>query len=151
VIFIFGLKDRQKEVSSGSFTCPHCGVPRPYKLIQAGRYFSLYFIPIFRTKDLGQYVHCQHCQHMYDLQVLTYKAPNPSERLTQEIRKELQSGMPLHMMVEKLIARQMDRTTADAYVHQAAENKTVTCSKCKFVYLLGVDRCLNCGSVLAKE
>ncbi len=148
MIFIGGLSDRQKEVSSGSFTCPHCGIPRPYKLMQAGRYFNLYFIPIFRTKDLGQYVQCQICQRNFDPQVLTYKAPSASERLEQEIRQELQSGMPLHMMVEKLIAQKMDRTTAELYVKRASEGETKTCTQCSFVYLHGVERCLNCGTSL---
>ncbi len=151
MIFIGGLSDRQKEVSSGSFTCPHCGVPRPYKLMKAGRYFSLYFIPLFRTKDLGEYVQCQHCQRTFDPQVLSYKGLSATERLEQEIRKELQSGMPLHMMVEKLISQHMDRTTADLYVKRAAGGQTVTCTQCKFDYLHGVERCLNCGSELNQD
>jgi hypothetical protein len=151
MIFIGGLSDRQKEVSSGSFTCPHCGVPRPYKLMKSGRYFSLYFIPLFRTKDLGEYVQCQVCQRMFDPQVLSYKGPSASERLVQDIRKELQTGMPLHMMVEKLVNQKMDRNTAELYVKQAAAGETVTCAQCKFVYLHGVERCLNCGSTLHGE
>jgi hypothetical protein len=146
MFFIFGLNDRQKEISSGSFTCPHCGAIRNYKLMHAGRYFSLYFLPIFKVKDLGEYVACQTCKHIYQPEVLNQKFPSAEDRLVASVRTELESGLPLHMMVQKLVSQGMGQTTADQLVQRAVGADKITCTQCGFAYINGVQRCYNCGS-----
>ena len=148
MFFIAGLADRQKEINSGSFNCPNCGVPRPYKLMRNGRYISLYFIPLLRVKDLGEYVECQVCKHLYKPEVLNYQAPSADERLVQSVRDELANGLPLHMMVQKLIAQGIDQPTAEQLVQRACNGNEIPCSQCGFVYLKGVKRCFNCGNSL---
>ena len=148
MFFIAGVADGQKEISSGSFHCPSCGVTRHYKRMRAGRYFSLYFIPLFRVKDMGEYVECQTCKHIYRPEVLTQKVPSADERLVQSVRDELLNGLPLHMMIQKLIAQGVDQSTAEQLVQRACNGYEVPCSQCGFVYLKGVKRCFNCGHAL---
>jgi hypothetical protein len=121
--------------------------------MQRGQYFSLYFIPVFRIKDLGQAVVCQHCEQAFDPVVLTRKAPieqtlSARDRLILSIRKELEEGMPVHMMKRKLISQKMDEPSVDHYVGEALDGKVVTCKECGFEYIAGVERCLNCNREL---
>jgi hypothetical protein len=69
-MIIFGTRGRIKEVGSGEFICPSCRANRQYKRKQAGRYFTLYFIPIFKVKDLGEFVECQTCGGTFKTAVL---------------------------------------------------------------------------------
>ena len=153
MFFIFGTRVKQKEISAGSFYCPHCRTQRAYKLMQVGQYFSLYFIPLFRIKDLGQHVVCQHCQQAYKPEVLNMKIPveqtlTARDRLVLSIRKELEEGMPVHMMKRKLLSQKMDELSVDQYVGEALKGKIISCNECGFEYISGVQRCLNCNSEL---
>ncbi|MBI9050924.1 MAG: zinc-ribbon domain-containing protein [Anaerolineaceae bacterium] len=121
--------------------------------MQVGQYFSLYFIPLFRIKDLGQYVVCQHCEQSYKPEVLNMKVPveqilTARDRLVLSIQKELQEGMPVHMMKRKLISQKMDEPTTEQYVSEALDGKTISCTECGFEYIAGVQRCLNCDREL---
>ncbi len=74
-MIIFGSKTRETEVGSGQFFCPHCGNYRLYTRKRVGEYFTLYFLPIFRYKTLGEVVQCQVCRQNFDPAVLTYRPP----------------------------------------------------------------------------
>ncbi len=69
-MIIFGTKGRIKEVGSGQFVCPRCRAMRLYKRKHAARYFTLYFIPVFKIKDLGEFVECQTCGGTFQTAVL---------------------------------------------------------------------------------
>ena len=69
-MIIWGSKGRQKELAEGTFYCPKCNDNRPYKKKRATRYFTLYFIPLFETKNLGEFVECQVCKTNFDPKVL---------------------------------------------------------------------------------
>ena len=64
-MIIFGTKGRTKEIGRGEFFCPNCRIQRPYIEKRISRYFTLYFIPIFPIKKLGEYVECQVCKKAY--------------------------------------------------------------------------------------
>ena len=40
--------------------------------MRVARYFTLFFIPLFRLKTLGEYIECQACRTAFDLKVLDY-------------------------------------------------------------------------------
>lgn len=61
MIIILGTKVREITRSSGEFFCPHCHTPRPYKLKRYAKYFTLFFIPLFQIKNLGEKIECQKC------------------------------------------------------------------------------------------
>lgn len=69
-MLIWGSKGRQKETGQGSFYCPKCGDVRPYKQKKVSKYFTLYFIPLFETSNIGEYVECQVCSSGFDPKIL---------------------------------------------------------------------------------
>jgi dATP pyrophosphohydrolase len=70
MIIILGTKVRVIERSSGEFYCPNCNSRRPYKLKRYAKYFTLFFIPLFQIKNLGEQVKCQKCLMAFKPDVL---------------------------------------------------------------------------------
>lgn len=64
-MIIYGHKSREVEVASGQFHCPKCDDQRPYIHKQVAQYFTLFFIPLFKIKTLGEYVECQVCRRAF--------------------------------------------------------------------------------------
>lgn len=72
-MIIWGSEGREKTLSEGTFFCPDCRADFPYQLKQLGQYFTLYFIPLFQTKDHGLFVECMVCGNKYKEDVLLSK------------------------------------------------------------------------------
>ncbi len=77
-MIIWGSKSKEKEVGAGQFHCPNCDEQSSYIHKKVGRYFTLYFIPLFQTEELGEFVECQRCQQAYKPNVLQREDPLPS-------------------------------------------------------------------------
>jgi hypothetical protein len=60
-MIIWGSKVRESRIGAGTFFCPYCAADRPYTHKRMSRYFTLYFIPLFPTSTLAQYVECGKC------------------------------------------------------------------------------------------
>ena len=69
-MLIWGSKGREKELSRGQFFCPMCNTERPYLHKKVSKMFTLYFIPLFETTNLGEFVQCQTCKSGFDPKVL---------------------------------------------------------------------------------
>ena len=69
-MIIYGHKSREVEVASGQFHCPKCDDQRPYIHKQVAQYFTLFFIPLFKIKTLGEYVECQVCRRAFKAESL---------------------------------------------------------------------------------
>jgi transcription elongation factor Elf1 len=145
-MIIFGTRVREKAIASGQFTCPNCRTGRPYSHKRVMKYFALYFIPIFKTSDLGEYIECQVCHQKYNPEVLTYKEPSPAARAMAAVKAELDSGLPLHMARQKLIDANFYPADADDNVKAAVGENPVTCPKCGFIYKNTIRSCSNCGT-----
>jgi hypothetical protein len=76
-MIIFGSRNRIKEVARGVFLCPFCRSRQPYVLKRAGQYFTLYFIPLFQIKNLGEFVECQNCAKTFNPEVLNLGQGQP--------------------------------------------------------------------------
>ena len=150
-MIIWGTRGRQIEISSGQFHCPKCDTTRPYKRKRVAQYFTLFFIPLFQIKNLGEFIECQFCHQSYKPEVLSYKPPSPAERLLVTVRKELETGTPIHMVQQKLIANGVDQESAKKLTDLATGGVQVTCSKCGFTYLGTIKLCTNCGSSLTSS
>jgi hypothetical protein len=70
-MIIWGSKAREKEIGDGQFFCPRCHAETMYTHVEINRYFTLYFIPLFRTQFLADYVQCHNCHGQFDSRVLT--------------------------------------------------------------------------------
>jgi hypothetical protein len=69
-MIIFGSKARTKVVGRGRFMCPRCQTLRPYERKKVTQHFTLYFIPLVKIDDLGEYIECTHCATRYTTSIL---------------------------------------------------------------------------------
>jgi hypothetical protein len=117
-MIIFGSKGQQKEIAQGTFYCPKCNDIRPYKQKRASKYFTLYFIPLFETKNLGEFVECQACRTTFDPKILE---PNSQAmlRLVASTRYALLHGTPPNEMKSQLMQSGADSQTADRIIQMA--------------------------------
>jgi dATP pyrophosphohydrolase len=76
MIIIVGTKVRVIELSAGKFYCPNCNTRRPYKRKRYAKYFTLFFIPLFQIKNLGEQVECQKCFTPFKPSILK-RSPKP--------------------------------------------------------------------------
>lgn len=70
MLFIWGWKARMKTIGQGIFYSPAAGQDAPYRMVEARRWFTLFFIPLIPLKVLGTYVECQLTGATYDPAVL---------------------------------------------------------------------------------
>ena len=70
-MIIWGSKARDKQIATGTFHCPSCRAASAYSHQRVSRYFTLYFIPLFPTDTLGEYVRCMRCAGEFKPLVLT--------------------------------------------------------------------------------
>jgi dATP pyrophosphohydrolase len=102
MIIILGTKIRVTERSSGEFYCPNCNSRKPYKLKRFARYFTLFFIPLFQIKNLGEQVECQKCFVSFKPRVLE-RSPKTQTGLRENKRKtgssHVKSRAPFQVLI----------------------------------------------------
>lgn len=69
-MIIWGFKARTKTLGEGTFYSPSAGRDAQYKLLEARRWFTIFFIPLIPLKVLGTYVECQATGATYDPAIL---------------------------------------------------------------------------------
>lgn len=77
---VWGFRGRNKKMSEGEFYCPDCGTYRIYFLMMVKRWFTLYWIPLFPTKELGEFAECQSCKSTFNKGVLTFDPKGDAEK-----------------------------------------------------------------------
>ena len=117
-MIIWGTKGRQKQLEQGTFYCPKCNDIRPYIRKRVSRYFTLYFIPLFETKNLGEFVECQGCKTGFDPKVLD---PGSQKilKVVAATRFALLHGTTPAQMKSQLMDSGMDAQTADKVIQMA--------------------------------
>jgi hypothetical protein len=62
-IFLFfgGTRVRHKLLGEGHFHCSACDRAARYERRQLGNWVHLYWVPLFRVRDLGEVIVCQSC------------------------------------------------------------------------------------------
>jgi hypothetical protein len=68
-VIIWGSTTKNKIVEQGEFYCPQCRGFSGYLHRCVQQYFTLYFIPLFPTSTLGEYLECQQCGGNFDLAI----------------------------------------------------------------------------------
>ena len=102
MIIILGTKVRVIELSAGKFYCPNCNSRRPYKLKRYAKYFTLFFIPLFQIKNLGEKIECQTCGMSFKPTVLEHTPKiqtAPAKRDTKTGADSLKSRAPFQVLV----------------------------------------------------
>lgn len=147
-MLIWGSKARKTDIASGEFFCPNCATNRPYKRKRVSKYFTLYFVPLFETDNLGEYIECQVCQEGFKPAVLNYEPPSAAEQVCTAVQRELEGGMPFHMLQKKLISLGLDDDGAMKIINAVAGEFRRKCPTCGFEYIGKIESCGNCGSSL---
>jgi predicted RNA-binding Zn-ribbon protein involved in translation (DUF1610 family) len=147
-MIVMGSKDRTIDLGEGRFYCPNCGVVRMYIRRRSARYFTLYFIPVFQVENKGEFVECKTCGFIYPPEALEGQHTFWGERTTLTIRTNLESGMPIHMMMRKLVGDGFNAELAFHNVWAVMGETAKTCPSCRFTYHRSVERCANCGLAL---
>jgi hypothetical protein len=113
-------------------------------------YFTLFFIPLFKVRDLGEYVECTTCHQRFEPEVLHYRPRQLTEmgRLTSTAARDLEVGMPMQMVVRKLMNAGLHEDSARGVAASAAGGSLRACPDCGMVYHQTVGRCTNCGADL---
>lgn len=70
MILVWGWRVRHKTLDSGTFFSPATGQDGPYSLVEARRWFTLFWIPLIPLKVLGTYVRCDVTEQLYDEAIL---------------------------------------------------------------------------------
>ena len=114
---ILGSIEKQRQVSEGKFFCQKCNNIRPYKRQHAASYFTLFFIPLMKTKTLADYVECQVCKSYYAPKILE---PGSQEMLKMEAisKYSLQRGTSLDEVKIQLIEAGADEEIAERIIEK---------------------------------
>jgi hypothetical protein len=97
-MIIWGSKGKSKTIDTGTFYCPNCKSHQLFKHERVSRYFTLYFIPLFETKKLGEYIECQTCLKTFKPEVLQF-------------RRQVDGGMDTYSSGPQLISSSVRSTT----------------------------------------
>jgi tellurite resistance protein len=87
VLIIWGSRGIVQSLGSGTFRCPVEDSDQTYWHQRARRWFTFFFIPIFPTGTLAEYVECASCSATYYMSVL--EAPTVADMgraLSQAVR-----------------------------------------------------------------
>jgi hypothetical protein len=149
-MIIWGSKGKTKVIGRGQFFCPRCQRLRPYEHKQVGKYFTLYFIPLFQTSNLGEYIECKVCFTPFEKSVLDYDPGLQKEMqdFLVKIQEQLDSGLPVHIIYEGLIKEGASEDVANNVIAIATKGKFKVCNECKLIYSAALSFCSNCGKKL---
>ncbi len=151
MLILMGSRGREVEVGAGTFHCPVCGTQRPYKHRRLGRYFTLYFIPIFQIEKLAEYVECQACHHVFPPEVLRGRPGGPlpdPRRILAEVGRDLETGMTIQQVQAKLMNTGLRQDVAQKVIELAAGHERRVCPRCGSLYAESARFCVKCGSPL---
>jgi hypothetical protein len=70
VIVVWGWRVRRKTLREGTFFSPATGKDGPFRLVEARRWFTLFWIPLIPLKVIGTYVECGATKQLFDPRVL---------------------------------------------------------------------------------
>jgi len=152
-MIIWGSKGKTKVEGRGTFMCPRCNSLQPYLHHVVGKYFTLYFIPLFKTKDIGEYIECQSCFMTYKPEVLEwsrdrYQANEKFKQMIGEIRENLESSIPIQFILQGLVDKGLEEQIATQLILEATNNRMAKCYQCGLAYIDSLSYCQQCGSKL---
>ncbi len=148
-MIIWGTRGRETEIGTGTFYCPKCDAQKPFTRKKVGNYFTLFFIPLFEIKKLGEYLQCAQCNTTFKPEVLNIKSITPEQRQVLTVKRDLASGTPQQMAQTKLINTGLDAEAAAQIVNQASPEEMRECDGCQLTYVVGITKCSNCGGQLS--
>jgi hypothetical protein len=148
-MIIWGTKGRETEIGQGTFYCPRCDAQKAYIHKEVSRYFTLFFLPIFKIKKLGEYLQCKACNTTFKPEVLQIEPLSQGQRILINIKGDLASGTPIQMVEKKLINAGMEPDSALKIINEIKPEIVRKCSACNLTYVAAITKCSNCGARLS--
>lgn len=112
-MIIFGTRGLSSTIEKGNFHCPQCDSLQPYKFKKSRLFFTLYFIPVFPIRKLGEYVECQTCKGTFIPRVLEYQQNQTTDAFLSEYEKALKHSMVLIMLADGEVHEDEMRTVLE--------------------------------------
>jgi hypothetical protein len=147
-MIIWGSVGRETSIGTGTFHCPQCNGQQLYDHRRVARYFTLYFIPLFPTETLGEFISCQGCKTPFKPEILHYEPPTELQQMVDATDADLQSGTPVQMARRKLLNAGAAEATANEIITACTPDGQRNCRKCDLSFAMKVRRCSNCGGSL---
>jgi uncharacterized tellurite resistance protein B-like protein len=115
---ILGTTAVTRTVGRGEFSCPECGVRRPYAYQRVQKRFAVFYLSILPLDELGEYIECQHCRGTFRTAVLEgpdadHPGSHRRRRFDAEFRPAILRIMLLMMMVDGRIELSEKRMIID--------------------------------------
>jgi zinc-ribbon family len=149
-MIIWGSRAKENVRATGEFYCPRCNETRTYKHKRLQRYFTLYFIPLFATSTIVEWVECLHCGQQFKPDILNEVVPTPEVRLARHIARSLQQGASVEAAVQWLMNAGMDNERALNEAQGIVDHLggRYTCPGCNVNHLRSIKVCPNCGRAI---
>ena len=155
-MIIWGSKGKEKVVAEGQFYCPQCRTIRPYIHKRVSRYFTLYFVPLFETKLLGEYIECEVCCTPFKVEVLEltesaereFQLQQQRAKAVEAISNQLDDGVSLNLIAASLKNTGVKEDAAKAMLFAATKGKISFCEHCGMAYKATLTYCSTCGQPL---
>jgi hypothetical protein len=150
-MIIWGSKGKTKVIETGRFLCPRCRTARAYQKKKVGKYFTLYFIPLFETQKLGEFVECQTCFTPFETSVLSYnhEQVRKMREFVSLLEEQSAKGIPVNVMFNQLIEMGLEEEIANNLIAIITEGKLLVCESCRLVYSSKLKFCSGCGKQLS--
>lgn len=113
-MIIWGSRPVTSAISSGTFDCPECKRSALYQKKRLRRFFTLYFIPLFPTENLGEWIECGRCHSKFKETVLQNRLPQTDLDRMQTLIKAVAFAGSLAARLEGAPDRQALAKFADA-------------------------------------
>ena len=147
-VLLLGSRGREVDAGGGEFYCPNCREMRHYRRKRIGRYFTVYFVPIFQIEKLAEWLQCDVCQAVYPIDILQRKPPPDPGLILNEVRSDLDGGMPAAQVRMKLLNSGLRPELAQRVIDEAVGAGRRVCPNCSAVHPADAAFCDRCGARL---
>lgn len=149
MFILYGFRDRDLLVKSGSFECPNCRKRRFCKQRKIESWLTVFFIPLCRWELRAEYCQCDHCRRSFEESTFLPFLP-AGGHLRSDMRAELLSGAPIEPVMERLMETGIDPETVGGVISEIAGDSRTLCPTCGLSYLESITTCRNCGGGTVK-
>ncbi len=142
-IIIYGFRNRDIVVKSGTFECPNCHKRAYCKHRKIEKWLTVFLIPIYPWEIEAEYCQCDDCRMSFTETTSQPFLP-AGGYLRSDIQAELLSGAPIEPVIERLIDSGVDPETASRVISEIAGESRSLCRACGLSFMQNVSTCWNC-------
>ena len=119
MFFIAGIKGDTTTVARGEFFCPRCNTYTRYNHNQVHEKATVFFIPVIKLRQLGEYIECQSCDSTYEIGVLEYDPEQEKKEIEAMYLLGIKKVMTTMMLADGKIEENEKNMMKDIYQKMA--------------------------------